>query len=87
MREKRTLKIMQSIRGWFHRLRSSEGGFTLIEVMIAMTITLVIAFGLAELIVSTTRSEKEIKISQDIYNFNALMEYENKVQPPPTPGP
>lgn len=64
-----------------------ESGFTLIEIMIAMTITVVIALGLAELIVSTTRSEKEIKISQDIYNFNALMDYENKVQPAPTPGP
>lgn len=64
----------------------NERGFTLVEIMIAAAISIVVAFALAEVLVSTSKQEAGIKMKQELYNYLQQQKYENKVVAPPSPG-
>lgn len=69
------------------RLRSSviltnDSGFSMLEVLIAGAITVVIAFGIATLMNSTTKQETNIRIKQEAFSYQQQMRYERKVAEP-----
>lgn len=61
---------------------SNESGFSMLEVLIAGAITVVIAFGIATLMNSTTKQETNIRIKQEAFSYQQQMRYERKVAEP-----
>ena len=65
----------------------AQSGFTLLEVIVSVSILTVIALGIAHLMENTDRQERVMRVKQAAFSYQQNLRYERKVTEPPSSGP
>lgn len=65
---------------------SEERGMTLVELLIAMGVSILVALGVATIFQLAQRMENDVKVKQEAFLSDQEWEYGFKVAPPPKPN-
>lgn len=68
------------------QIRNDQQGMTLVEILIAMGISIMVALGVATIFQVATRMENDVKVKQEAFLSDQEWEYGFKVAPPPKPN-
>ncbi len=67
--------------------RSGESGFTLVEIMIALGLTALLALAIASLFYSAGKQQTRIEARSNIFEFQQKLLMDIRTRPLPSPSP